>query len=315
MLTYNHEKYIRQAIDSILMQQVNFDYEIIIGDDASIDKTPEIINEYQKKYPDKIKAILRKENLGPTRNGYGIKMMAKGKYIAVLEGDDFWIDKNKLQKQVDFLEKNQEYIGCANKYLKVTEEGSPLKVRYASNVHYNKKFTMDDFLRNRANKLFQSASLFYRNIYINSKQDFTIFYRAHHMIGDGTLLSILLDQGDFFVFKEQMSAYRTKRTPNADNAVSIMSRNPMDYTKSVLKYADILENYFDKKYNFNFTRYIAIDFSLNNYKRLNKEEKLELNKIISQRRRSERLMCYARLIKLKSRYYLLYIPKRILRWS
>lgn len=315
MITYNHEDYIRQALDSILMQHVNFNYEIIIGDDASTDKTQEIIREYQIKYPDKIKSILREENVGPTRNGYDVKMRSKGKYIAVLEGDDYWIDEFKLQKQVDFLEKNQEYIGCANKYLKVTEEGFPLKVRYVSDSNYNKKFTMADFLNGRANQLFQSASLAYRNIYIDSKIDLTITYRAHPMIGDGTILSILLNKGDFYIFSDQMSAYRVKRKPNADNAVSIMSRNPMGYTKSVLKYADILEDYFNNKYKFKFMRNIAIDFSLNNYNKLNKDEKSELKDIISNLIISEKVMCYFRFIKLKLRYYILYLPKKLLRWS
>lgn len=111
--TYNHEKYIRQCLDGFIKQQVNFKYEILIHDDASTDKTAEIIREYEIKYPDLLKPIYQIENQYSKR----IPVMAtynyprvKGKYVAICEGDDYWIDPLKLQKQVDFLEKNPEYV-------------------------------------------------------------------------------------------------------------------------------------------------------------------------------------------------------------
>jgi len=115
-ITYNHEDYIRDTIDSFLMQKTNFNYEILIHDDASTDRTAEIITEYQKKYPDIIKPIFQKQN----QYSQGVKHIsykfnhtrAKGKYIAFCEGDDYWIDENKLQKQVDFLETNPECTFC-----------------------------------------------------------------------------------------------------------------------------------------------------------------------------------------------------------
>lgn len=111
-ITYNHEKYIANAIESFLMQKTNFKYEILIHDDASTDKTQEIIREYQKKYPDIIKPILQKENqyskgIRKISHKYNISR-AKGKYIAICEGDDYWCDPNKLQKQVDYMEKNND---------------------------------------------------------------------------------------------------------------------------------------------------------------------------------------------------------------
>lgn len=112
MLTYQHVDYIRQAIDSILMQKVDFDYEIVIGDDSSTDGTKSILLEYKKKYPDKIKLFLNKKNVGAIRNSINVKKHCNGKYIAFLEGDDFWTDVNKLQIQIDFLENSPEYSGC-----------------------------------------------------------------------------------------------------------------------------------------------------------------------------------------------------------
>jgi glycosyltransferase involved in cell wall biosynthesis len=105
MITYNHEPYIAQALDSILMQKVNFDLDIVIGEDHSTDRTAEIVKAYASKYPDKIKAVYQEKNLGSTRNFIETLRRCTGKYIAYLEGDDYWTDPLKLQKQADLLEK------------------------------------------------------------------------------------------------------------------------------------------------------------------------------------------------------------------
>lgn len=116
--TYQHVNYIRACLDGILMQKTNFLYEIILGEDGSIDGTQDICKEYAAKYPDKIRLFLRNRTLSQyvadngrviRFNGIWNRMSARGKYIAWCEGDDYWIDPLKLQKQVDFLEKNLEY--------------------------------------------------------------------------------------------------------------------------------------------------------------------------------------------------------------
>lgn len=109
MITYNHEKYIAEAIDSVIMQKTNFDYVIVIGEDCSTDKTREIVLEYKAKYPNKIKLLLQEKNVGMMQNFIDTLKVCSGKYIAMLEGDDYWTDPYKLQKQVDFLEANPEY--------------------------------------------------------------------------------------------------------------------------------------------------------------------------------------------------------------
>jgi glycosyltransferase involved in cell wall biosynthesis len=112
-ITYNHEKFIEDAMEGFLIQETDFPFEILIHDDASTDKTADIIREYEEKYPDVIKAIYQKEN----QYSKGIKPSvkfnyprAKGKYIALCEGDDYWTDNVKLQKQVAFLEANPDYV-------------------------------------------------------------------------------------------------------------------------------------------------------------------------------------------------------------
>lgn len=109
MTTYNHEKYIAQAIESALMQDTNFDYEIVIGEDCSTDRTREIVTGLQKKYPSKFRLLLHEKNLGMIPNFVQTLNACSGEYIAILEGDDYWTDPLKLQRQVDFLEANPEY--------------------------------------------------------------------------------------------------------------------------------------------------------------------------------------------------------------
>lgn len=117
---YNHEPYIRSALDGFVMQKTNFRYEVLIHDDASKDNTAQIIREYAEKYPEIIVPVLQTEN----QHSKGVKItntilrpMIRGKYIALCEGDDFWTDENKLQRQVDFLEAHPDYVACVHNTL------------------------------------------------------------------------------------------------------------------------------------------------------------------------------------------------------
>lgn len=114
-LAYNHAPYIRECLDGILMQKTDFAFEILIHDDASTDGTADIIREYESKYPDIIKPIYQTENQYSKRVGISRTYQyprVKGKYIAFCEGDDYWIDPLKLQKQVDFMEANPNVPCC-----------------------------------------------------------------------------------------------------------------------------------------------------------------------------------------------------------
>jgi glycosyltransferase involved in cell wall biosynthesis len=110
LITYNQEKYIERAIKSVLMQQCNFRFEIIISDDCSTDNTRSIIDHYADKYPNLIKAYCAKANLGMLRNWEKALKLCKAQYIALLEGDDYWNDPLKLQKQFNVLEKHPDYV-------------------------------------------------------------------------------------------------------------------------------------------------------------------------------------------------------------
>lgn len=109
VLTYNQEQLIEQCLDSILSQQCNFEFELIVGEDCGTDRTREICKKYQLKYPQIVKLLLQDSNQGLIKNFADLMSLCKGKYIAHCAGDDYWCDDLKLQKQVDFLENNQDY--------------------------------------------------------------------------------------------------------------------------------------------------------------------------------------------------------------
>ena len=137
-MTFNHEKYIAQCIEGFLIQKTNFPFEILIHDDCSTDKTESIVREYEKRFPKIIKGLYETEN--QWQKGCGahhtkIDAAIKGKYIAICEGDDYWIDENKLQMQVDFLENNPEYGMCYTK----------AKQYIQSKQKFNKKSVGDAF--------------------------------------------------------------------------------------------------------------------------------------------------------------------------
>lgn len=131
MTTYNHERYIRRAIDGVMMQKTDFEYELVIGEDASTDRTREVCFEYQKKYPDKIRVLWWHENLRQNPhpaggNGRRVMFRCRGKYIAFCEGDDYWTDPEKLQKQVEYMEGHPGCGVCFHERMKCDETGAVL---------------------------------------------------------------------------------------------------------------------------------------------------------------------------------------------
>lgn len=239
--TYNHEKYIIQALNSILSQKISFSMEILIGDDCSKDRTPEILKKYKTQYPNLIKLFLQTKNVGATRNAYDLLTAAQGKYLATLEGDDYWIDNNKLQQQVDFLENHKEYIGCTHAFSIVDEFGNPLKNQSLSWVKQKKVFTLKDF--DGILMPGQPSTFVRRNIFREPKYDYSIVYKAHPMIGDRTLMMIFLNQGAFYCFDDTMSCYRCPQNKNAKNITTRLYKKNNIQILDDFKQSCILEAY------------------------------------------------------------------------
>jgi glycosyltransferase involved in cell wall biosynthesis len=262
MITYHHEDYIRQALDSILMQNVNFQYEIIIGEDCSPDNTRKILLQYYEKYPNRFKLILRDNNVGATKNLYDVFMNCQGKYIALLEGDDFWTNPNKLQVQVDFLEEHNEYTGVSHDFEYVNKNGEHLSMSNEKQSDSPEEFTMDDFIK--WEWPIQTATLVFRNFFHNNKnEDFSIIYTAHNIMADRTLAMLILKKSNILIINKVMSAYRYVLEKNGTNYTSQfeMPAKRKDIVGITIIYINMLEKYLKSCSNYNFdyikTQYVC----------------------------------------------------------
>ena len=127
MITYNHERFIAQSIEGVLMQQTDFAVELVIGEDCSTDGTRAIVRRYGERHPERIRLLLPERNLGADANLAAVLKACRGQYVALLEGDDYWTDPTKLQKQVDFLEEHPDYVLCHHDAVIVDENGALIK--------------------------------------------------------------------------------------------------------------------------------------------------------------------------------------------
>jgi glycosyltransferase involved in cell wall biosynthesis len=146
MVTYNHEKFIAKAIESVLCQRTTFKFKLIIGEDCSTDNTREIVLHYARQYPNQIHAIFNEQNLGGNKNARQIYRACTAKYVALLEGDDYWIDETKLQKQVDYLEKNPQFSMCFSDSLVVDANGNTIKAHRVA-PEYRRPISQHEILK------------------------------------------------------------------------------------------------------------------------------------------------------------------------
>ncbi len=221
LITYNHRDYIEQALESVLKQQTDFPIEILIGDDASTDGTSDIICRYCEQYPDLIRADIRAENVGATRNAYLLLQKARGEYLASLEGDDYWTDPLKLQKQVDLLDSHPEWIGCTHQIACVDQNGEPVS-RAPQWLSKKEIFTLNDF--QGINLPGQASSLMRRNIFRDPQHDYSILITADPMVSDRTAALIFLLQGNFYRMPDEMSAYRHNTSADGQNLTARLFR-------------------------------------------------------------------------------------------
>ncbi len=207
METYNHENYLRQALDSIFAQQTQFSYKVIVGEDCSKDHTKDILLEYFDKYPGKMELILWKKNVGTLENDYEIMGRCRAKYVATLEGDDYWTDKLKLEKQVSFLEEHSEYIAVCHNVRCVNEVGKLLHRDFRffpiTEEHiYGRKHA------GMAQLAGQSAALILRNIFKQWSEKEWDCYKAAKVNGDMKIQAVLGMAGNIYCSREIMSDYR-----------------------------------------------------------------------------------------------------------
>lgn len=237
-LAYNQENYIRRCLEGFVMQKTNFKYEAIIHDDASTDGTAAIIKEYQKLYPDVIVPIIEEENQYSQHNGETDRIMMNhthGKYIAICEGDDYWIDPFKLQKQVDFLESHPSYTMCVHAAIEFYQDCSQLPFVFPS-IKVSQDLDLDQILNDW---VIPTASILVRNDVFPMPE-----WAAKIYSGDMTLALMAYSKGKVFFMNDVMSFYRKHKA-----GVSSTSINPPDY---VCHQKAALYDYYNKETNYKY---------------------------------------------------------------
>ena len=250
---YNHEKYLEECLSSLVGQKTNFKYEILVHDDCSTDNSKKIIEKFYKKYSEKIVPFFEEEN----QYSKGVKIIEnilipkmKGKYFCFCEGDDYWIDENKIQKQYDFLEKNQEYKFCVHNSILVDKNSKFIRKK---NVSENDgDLTCEDFIIGGGG--FVCTNSIFSYSYLAKKLPKYFNYMSLDYIWQIYLSSC----GKTYCFKDFMSAYRIQ----SDGSWSFRMKNNKDkyieHCKKVITVLEMINIDFNYKYNEIFKKTIII---------------------------------------------------------
>lgn len=253
-ITYGHEDYIAQALDSFVSQKTNFKYQILVGEDKGPDKTADIVLEYAEKYPDLIIPFIRKENMGAQGNLIDLCRKANTPYVAFCEGDDYWIDDYKLQKQFDFMQEHPEYRACFHNTKIQADESWYLNDWYIPDENgdifipssipgYDNSLTtiyMDYYIKFGPA---HTSSIFYR--WDNEREIPEWYYR--HIYGDHSLMMIQAGDEPIGFIPDTMSVYR-----RSEVGVIMFDSKTDHFLKSRASWIEMamdLEDYFKKYYN------------------------------------------------------------------
>lgn len=204
LTTYNHAPYIATSIESALNQKTNFDYEILIGEDCSTDGTRDIVKHYEKLHPNKIRAIYHEKNVGGHHNVDTLIHAAKGQYLAWLEGDDYWTDPQKLQKQADVLDTHPEIMISTHNTDIVNEDGKFIRRmfhrKHPDRITTIKKLIMDNYI--------QTPSCMFRH----GIADITPPWIHSLGLGDWPRHLLLAQHGHIHYMTDVMACYRHTST-------------------------------------------------------------------------------------------------------
>lgn len=222
LMTYNHEKFIGKAIESVLMQEVNFTYELLIAEDCSTDRTREIVLAYKKKYPDVIRLLLQDQNVGMKKNSNDLRRACCGKYRANLEGDDYWIDPGKLQKQVDFLENNPDFVAIGGDFTCIDDMGCPcafpwgdIRYTYCMDNEYTVEHLHQWLLFGH------TSTIMFKNYFYDCGEEVNQRFDEVNMLGDRRICLFLVMKGRVWHEKEIWTIRRvlSRSSSSMTNAV------------------------------------------------------------------------------------------------
>ena len=199
VLAYNHERFIGQALESILAQRVDFEYEVVVGEDCSTDRTREIVMDFQRRYPGRIVPLLRDKNMGAMRNMEATISACRGQYLALLEGDDYWTCEDKLQRQVDFLDAHPDYAICCARAQVMDERDTAHRVIFPQNPAG--AYTIEDLLEGN---FFATCTVMY---HWGSVGAIPGWFREMKL-GDWPLHALVAKSGKINLMDDVMAVYR-----------------------------------------------------------------------------------------------------------
>jgi len=243
MLAYNHAPFIAEALESVLMQEVDFEYNIVIGEDFSTDSTRSVLVGYKSKYPDKICLILHDHNVGMHKNFEAVLTACEGEYIAVLEGDDYWTCKRKLQKQVDLMDSNPAVSECFHKVRTIYQEGNKEPHEYPSGLT-KAAFNLYDVLRHH---FIPTLSMLFRKTAVAQLPD-----AFHRMTNPDWMMHVMCaEAGKIAFINEVMGVYRVHSGGiwSATKTVLVL--------ENTIKSAHVINQYLNYRYDSLLIRRIA----------------------------------------------------------
>ncbi|MBE5841975.1 MAG: glycosyltransferase [Butyrivibrio sp.] len=208
MLTYFHEKYIRQAIESVLAQKTQYTYELVISDDFSQDGTREILKEYAEKYPDIIRVNLNDENIGIPKNIYKARSMCRGRYITALSGDDYWINDQKIETEVKFLDEHPQYVAVFNAIeLRMDDSTTAYDVIPRDKSQLNREYSLKDYEKCEP---LGTHGFFMRNYFLTEegREYFAQAQQISKFVDDAVDEVLILKKGPVYILDIVTDAHR-----------------------------------------------------------------------------------------------------------
>ena len=224
VVAYNQEQYIGQTLASIVAQQTDFRFEVIVGEDCSTDGTRAVVEAYAARYPDIVRPVYQTTNQGGTQNGLACLRLARGKYLACCDGDDYWCDEHRLQYEVDYLEQHPEYIAVNSRCRVVDDAGQEIPPeRIGKRVQFwaseAGEFTLADFTAWRMPG--HNSALLYRNIFRQHPEDMELFPYASPIVGDRTTVFLLVLYGKIRCLDRVVSCYRFRDDAGKTNFMAV----------------------------------------------------------------------------------------------
>ena len=269
---YNHEEYIRDALDSFIMQKTNFKFEVLVHDDASTDRTADIIREYEKKYPDIIKPIYQTENQYSKGKGLVGKIQharVKGKYIAICEGDDYWTDPHKLQKQFDAMEKHPEVDVCTHS--SVTMDAKSGKILKYTRPSKKSGIISVEKVINGGGGFVSTNSLFYRSEINKNIPEFRKYLGLDYTLQVHSSL-----RGGMLYLSDCMSAYRHMSNGSWTQRMKSDEKKKIEHSKKVIRMLEILNEETQYRYSKIINSHIMRNKSENVYRMVLNKHNLEV---------------------------------------